>query len=720
MRVFRFGQFRLEEESQQLFRKDLPIQLTGKRFELLHLLVESAGQVVKKEEIFARVWPDQILEESNLTQNIYMLRRVLDDNPKNPQFILTVPGAGYIFYEPVEVEEVALPGPSSNAVSAGAGHDLIAGDDLAPSVHAPPTGRRSRYTRRTLIFSAALLALLIVGLAISRQWPTPVPPTQVKIVPLATLPGMEMYPAFSPDGRFIAFASEGETLDNQDIYLRVVNQGQIIRVTSNHHADKQPVWSPDGREIAFLRTQERFGDKLSLMIAASLGGAEREVTRVWGGLDWSPDGRFLAVADSTGAGAPTLIYLVSTDGAERRQVTWPVGEGSVYDTLPRFSPDGKSILFLRWRSGVASDLFLIDLESRRERQLTFDNRSVTGHDWSADGREILFVSNRDGNPRLWRLTLTDQPPQPRLVEGLTDQPDQITVSRNGGMLAYTQKLNNSTVEISRLLPTSAGLKSASCQLDSSRPDHSPRFSPDGQRLVFVSNRSGSDELWLANRDCTAVTQLTRFNEQLIGSPRWSPDGQQIAFDRHVDNQSEVFVISALGGNLRRMTNHPAADSMPGWSPDGRWIYFSTFRSGSREIWKLPVEGGEPVPVTRQEGKDPVVDRDGRVLYFTVREQLWRRDLESGVEGPLPALAGQVVGRAWDLQANGLYFVQSSPDSNPVVLRFDSRSARIDPVAKLDGPLSHWVPGISVSIDEDLLAASYLRYRLGDIMLVTGW
>lgn len=727
-RVFRFGQFRLVEEPPQIFKRDLPLPIVGKRFELLLLLVENSGQVVRKEEIFARVWPDQILEESNLTQNIYMLRRALGDNPKDPQFILTVPAAGYLFYQSVEVEiegQAAECQPSFSALPAvGA-----ATSAEVPATH--PADRGSRLPSLTArlvttpprIISVAVAILITILIFLLRQGGKEASTNGLTVLPLTTLPGMEMDPVFSPDGRYIAFTSEGETLDNQDIYLQAVEKGAIVRLTSNDRADKQPVWSPDGREIAFLRASARIGEKLSLIVTPTSGGGEREVTRVWGGLDWSPDGRYFAVSDSEATGRPTVIFLVSRDGTERRQVTLPPGQGSVFDTQPKFSPDGKQILFLRWQSGVASELFLVDPQTRSERQLTFDSRSISGYAWSPDGEEVLFVSNRDGNSRLWRLSVAAgqaqlQPRLPKRVEGLTEQPHQIAVSPVGGLIAYTQQLNNSTVEVRRLDPHLTSSNSVPCLLDSSRPDHSPRFSPDGQRLVFVSSRSGYDELWLATRDCSSVTPLTQFNEQLIGSPNWSPDGRWIAFDRHVDNQAEIFVIGADGAGLRRLTSHPAADSMPSWSPDGQSIYFSTMRTGARQIWRLSPAGGEPTLVSAQNGRDATVSADGKFLYFTVLGELWRRDLATGLEGPLPELVGREIGRAWHLGSRALYFVHHSPDANPIVFRLDLLRRKIEPLVKLDGPLSHWVPGISVSPTEDLLTSSYLRYRLGDIMLLT--
>lgn len=726
-KVFRFGPYRLVEESQQLFVEDKLLALNGKRFELLQFLVENAGKVVRKEDLFSQVWPGRFIEEANLTQNIYMIRRLIGDDSKSPKFIITVPGVGYLFFHSVQVEDL-----EADEVEKQENARLTVEEKQTrlPLLLRAAKGRwgSSSVPGRVVISLGALILALTILLPLlrpllSRLYSSKAQSPKFTITPLATMPGLEMDPNFSADGRFIAFSSEGEIPNNQDIYVRVISQGKDVRVTSNPLADKQPVWSPDGRRIAFLRVAERFGDRHRLIIASAFGGAEREIARVWGGLDWSPDGSYLAVSDADRDGQPPRIWMIGVDGVERRQMTAPPSNGSLYDTLPCFSPDGRSILFLRWRSGVSSDLFIVDTQTRRERQITFDNRTITGHSWTSDGQEILFVSNRDGHPRLWRastqelwLSQSPHPTLPTLVEGLTEQPYQIDVSPIGGMLAYTQRLDNSAVEVRRI----SGANATPCLVDSSRPDHSPRISPDGRQIVFVSERSGASQIWIAGVDCSNVRQLTWFKGERVGSPRWSNDGVQIVFDGYVDGSSQIFVIHSDGTSFRQLTNHSAADTMPSWAPNDRSIYFSTMRSGHREIWRQPLDGANPILVTVSPGRDPLPTADGRFLYFTVRDVIWCRDLSTGQEGPVPELANRLVGRSWDLGDRAIHLVQSSLDAKPVVYRFDLEQRRLDPVATLPGPLPHRVPGISVSRDESLLISSYLRYRLGDITLFTGW
>jgi Tol biopolymer transport system component len=103
---------------------------------------------------------------------------------------------------------------------------------------------------------------------------------------------------------------------------------------------------------------------------------------------------------------------------------------------------------------------------------------------------------------------------------------------------------------------------------------------------------------------------------VCGTPRWSPDGRSLALDSRKEGQSEIYVIAADGGKLRRVTNSPSfSNTRPSWSHDGRWIYFSSDRTGRNEIWNTPPAGeGQAVQVTRSGGATALESPDGRFIY----------------------------------------------------------------------------------------------------------
>lgn len=733
--TYTFGPFRLETQWQRLYRGAELLTLTRKRYEILLLLVENAGRVMKKDEIIRTIWPEQIVEESNLTQHIYVLRRLIEDDPRTPRYILTISGEGYQFSSTVKCvsdERVVFAGNETEPETARIGNEEDPAQDHSPrptpTIDAPGRKEPGLHSLlvglpRYLIWSISLLTILGIGgtilykfLSSSRQrTSTPV------ITPFLTMPGIKSSLSYSRDGKFLAFVSDGDNANTPDLFLKMVGGGEPIQITNSKEGEFFVCWSPDGRELAFLRWSPENPGDYQLVVVPALGGIERIVGRVGGGLAWSPDGKNFAVSDNDGPSTSFGILLLSVDGKDRRPLT-KSPDPKDFDATPRFSPNGAEVAFVRWRSSTNSDLYVVNIANGRTRRLTNDQRQIDDLQWSPDGTQILFISNRNGNSRLWQIEASGG--EPRLVNSVPVELvnfdlSPVTSPAMPPTLAYTQKLNDTATEIVRLEQGRSD-SSRSCLINSSRTDDSPRFSPDGQNVVFTSDRSGVDELWLARADCTQVRQLTSFGVSNIGSPRWSPDGKTIAFDHHVDGQAEIMTIEIATGKVNRITNNGSADMMPAWSNDGEWIYFTSERTFAPQIWKVPARGGESIQVTRNTGFEPIESEDGNTLYYTKNHYLWKKDLASGEESAIVELKETPVRRYWHVVRNNIYFVPQNGPGRSVVFKLNLATRQISRVIELSGYTHRFVPGISVSPAEDLIATSFISYRFGDIMLVENW
>ena len=121
-------------------------------------------------------------------------------------------------------------------------------------------------------------------------------------------------------------------------------------------------------------------------------------------------------------------------------------------------------------------------------------------------------------------------------------------------------------------------------------------------MVFRSNRSGFDELWIAGADGSRPWQATRYRGTFVGDPHWSPDGLAVAFTSHADGNPDIYLMrcelnTEACSEPRQLTRIPAVDANPTWSNDGRWIYFSSSRNGPYEVWRMPADGGEAERIT---------------------------------------------------------------------------------------------------------------------------
>ncbi len=745
--VYQFGPFKLEPGRNRLIREGLPVQMRRKTYELLLFLVERPGTVISKDELIERLWPGQLIEESNLSQHIYQLRAVLGESPTKQPYIKTVSRVGYNFTYPVEI--LSAEPPSSGALTSSvvvqdledpfqvdtgelslsspllgtAEKDSAGVVTTDPAISSPiaPGGKRWRNwiasqpkTRFLLILTPFLLVVLVLAyLPFSDR--NDQSESAITIEPFTTLSGMEQDPAFSPDGNLLSFSSEGMTLNNRDVYVKLVNKGEPLRITSHPDDEFKATWSPDSKLLAFLRRPKQCDTKSEVVVIPALGGSERVVTEASDGLDWSPDGQKLVLTDTDRPGGPMGLYLISTYGANRTRITNRENSPQYHDSNPKFSPDGNRIAFLRSWSHSSADVYLVDLRSGQEMALTRDRGRLTNLDWSPDGQKIYFVSNRMINQRIWSLDLPTG--ALRMIKGLPIDIEDFTLSADGKTIAYVQAMIDTIVEIRPLSPPSS---IPPCVINSSRADDSPRLSPDGKKLVFVSNRSGFHELWLSNADCTENAQLTHFSGHGVGSPRWSPDGKAIVFDRSTDRQTDIYRIQADGTGLVRLTIDPSEDAMPAWSSDGSAIYFTSARGGGHEIWKIPTEGGPAQRVTNGPGRDAVPSTDGRLLFFMREGALWQKQLPDGEEIPIPELARFSVGRFWSHDFSLLHFVTQNHEEYPKIFQFDIGSRQIIPLGEIPGFLPRWIPGISAIRAGNRLAIAYVRYKIGDIMLARGW
>jgi Tol biopolymer transport system component len=234
---------------------------------------------------------------------------------------------------------------------------------------------------------------------------------------------------------------------------------------------------------------------------------------------------------------------------------------------------------------------------------------------------------------------------------------------------------------------------------STQDDVDPQFSPDGRRIVFVSERSGHDEIWVCNSDGLSPLQLTSFQGPTVTTPRWSPDGRRIAFDSDAKGGSfDIWVIGADGGKPVRMTTHPANDGNPSWSHDGRWIYFDSARTGEQQVWKMPADGGEAIQLTWDGGWAPLESPDGKFLYYTKYlwdTSLWRVPVDGGQSAKVLEGLSAYVNLA--IVDTGIYFL---PHSLTSIQFLDLQTNQIRRIASFERPVGMGGLGGGLAISPD--------------------
>ncbi len=616
----------------------------------------------------------------------------------------------------VDVPAPSFPAAQSAQLDSEAGVKAP-GEPKLPDL-APPARHRGPRNAWIAAASAIVLIAVVLGIYFVRLAKSP---QTFRVFPLAGSAGLETSPAFSPDGKQVAYSWDGNR-QNFDIYVKAIEGGLPHRLTDNAAHDIDPSWSPDGSQIAFLRV---FPAMTELLVIPFTGGVAKVVGRVatsvnrWhpeepeqngaGGPVWSPDGSYLLVSGSAKENGPLGILKFYTDGRQE-QVTYP--NPGAQDFTPRISPDGAAIAFTRnWGSG-SFDLYVMPSRGGEPRRLTFDGREIQGSAW-LDNRNIIFSSNREGNFRLWQISRSSGRPVPFSAAGR--QPQWPAISRDGRLLAFVEPVNDASIWRFALAKNDQPAPEQSF-ISSAGKDYSPTYSPDGKKIAFVSDRSGSTQIWISDSDGLNVMQLTNFKGSTLGSPRWSPDSRRIVLDCGMKSDSSIWLVDSDGSNLHRLNNSTAYEFLPTWSRDGRWIYFCSSRNGRNGLWKQAPDSGQLIEVAQDFFFDVTESPDGRMLYAQRQHGgIWQVPAEGGTPVAIPELAGVYPARYWALAGDTLYFVHQQQLPHKLEA-FNLVTRKFQTLATLSSELMVGTSGLSVSPKGDWLLVVQRDQRRSTIML----
>lgn len=712
-RIYEFAEFKLDLDKNHLFNTEgKTVPLTPKEFALLLMLIENAPRAVEKNELLDAVWKDTFVEEGTLTRNISWLRKKLAANSREDiQFIETIPKRGYRFIPQIakneqhlifeeetvshfEFEEIISVESETFPAAANPSHS-------AKTLRLPSAVKKTRFNYFWILPVCFVLcaAAFVFYIAFFAQ-------TETKIVlasnirPFAGLPGREVSPSFSPDGKQIVFAWNGGIEGgNLDIYIKLVGAGDPVRVAGGETSEINPQFSPDGKSIAFVRV---FPSHCEIIEIPALGGAERKIyeNASYASFSFTPDGEKMAVADLDNSKNEAGIFLLDLRTGEKTRLTAPKDHS--VDHTPRISPDGNSLAFIRYYNSLKREIFVVRIGGGETRQITNDDARIYGLAWKPDSQTLFFSSFRTtGHLNLWQIA-ADGAGKPQLITTGSKNIDELAISPDGKTFAYVEETTDENIR-----KISSG-ETDGLLIRSSRADHSPQFSPDGNKIAFASERTGNYEIWIADADGKNQRQLTA-SENSEGSPRFSPDSKFVAYDAQTAGTSDIYIVSTNGGQPFRLTGDKFSNALPAWSIDGKWIFFVSNRSGENQIWKIPASGGEAVQITKHGAFEMFAAPDGETVIYSKgdgKSGLWSVSVNGGGEKPLPELAGAGNWRSWTVTPRGVFYTAFSFQPPFLIKVFDFADKQTKIVAETAKPPLLYYSNLSVSpLDTTIIYAS---------------
>lgn len=544
---------------------------------------------------------------------------------------------------------------------------------------------------------------------------------EFRIVPFADEIGEEYSPSVSPNDEVIAYVWDGN-VGKQDIYLKNTDGTHRTQLTTGAGDYYLPAWSPDARELSYLRLQDQH---LDLMVRNLRSGEERAVSSVrremgrWSsdsgpllgniGPEWGRDGGSVYIADRQFSdGGVGGVYKIDIATGSRTQITSAPGEQR--DFSPRISPDGRTLAFVRYFSHGHGELFTAPASGGTPTQLTSDVRDIQGITWNRDGESIIFCSNRGSYFQLWSITAKGGIPV-LLPTNTTSATNPFTF-HHSGRLGFVDSSEN--WNIWRYAVAQGRLGSKTSLISSSGRNHDPRFSPDGKHIAFISDRSGTLEIWIAEADGSQPKQLTHVNGAWLNSISWSPDGKTIAFDARPHGHASIYSIPATGGDMEIIDDAGVEQRMPGWASSGKSIYFNSVKDGAVAIYLKDMVAGTTVRVSEHEMYTVAQSPDGKELYYSDRSgNLFEANPDGSGAHPLNITAFPV--KSWAPTAHGLvYSRQGATAGTFQICLFEGGKAT--PLGTPEGPLVTNDPDVSLSPDGKWLLVAQQDQMRSDIKI----
>ena len=513
------------------------------------------------------------------------------------------------------------------------------------------------------------------------------------ITRLTTDSGLTAYPALSPDGKLLAYASDRASNGNLDIWMQQTAGGNPVRLTTNDADDLEPSFSPDSSRIVFRSERDGGG----VYVVPALGGAERRLAPLGRSPRFSPDGKWIAywVGDQSYFAHKQIFVVPSTGGQPR-----VIQPGFFSASLPIWSPDSKYVLFRGARDAKATEVGRFDWwvspldsgaavqsgasELLQQSKLASMERSQLAEGFAVDpgswiGNSIIFSASSGSaglSGSLWRVNIDShfqvQGPVQRMTSGTENE---LQPSVAGPYIAFASVTQNENIWSLPVSPNSGRVSGPPQHVTTSAAaDVMPTTSADGRKVAFASNRTGNLHIWIKDLETGSETSVV---SGLFNDLPWllNADGSQLVYCVFGASPSGgdrgCFITPTNGGMPRNFCQDCPPSSILDWFDNGRKILYKKGLTANTEFDLRDTESGRETMFLRHPKYNVSAARfspDGRWMSFQIvidaatRRQIFITPIRNGIAAPesewVPITDGSGLDRnaVWSPDGNLLYFL----------------------------------------------------------------
>jgi DNA-binding winged helix-turn-helix (wHTH) protein/Tol biopolymer transport system component len=674
--LYEFGPFQVDPDKQVLLRENQPVAITPKAFETLLILVRHSREVVSKSELMKAVWPDSFVEEANLSQNIFRIRKALGVAPGDERYIVTLPGRGYRFA--AQVREVVLDGEDLIIGTRSLTQMVVEKTDSAPNetpntfpdtfpatsrdTLLPGSPRKSIWKYSLPIAAVVLVAAVAAWAYLFFSGSRRANQAGLQFTQLTDFTDSATAPALSRDGRMLAFirGSNGFLTADQ-VYVKVLPNGEGKRLTDDPRPKYNLAFSPDGSQIAYTVLEV---PTFATYTVSVLGGDSHLFLSNAAGLTWLNESQLLFSEIRSGLHMGIVTGTITRGNF--RELYFPLPERAMAH-YSYASPDRRSALVVEMdETGAWISCRLISLDGRSQTRSIGPTGACKSAGWSSDGSWMYFTAAVAGQSHLWRQRFPNGQPE-QVTFGPTEE-EGVAVEQDGRSVITSMGVHESAIwihdadgerslssegeiveDISTLPTPTGGLSPPSFSADGKTlyyllRRHQPEglgpelwrlmvesgkseavfpgvsmlaydVSPDGKQAVYATAASvGKSQLWLAPIDRSSPSK--RIGHSGEASPHFGPRGQ-ILFQFTEGNVNYLERMNQDGSGRSRVVPYPIS-FVQGISPGRRWVMAVAPLPDGTSVrpMAIPIEGGPP-RIMCDGPCSPTWSSNGKFLFIPV-------------------------------------------------------------------------------------------------------
>ena len=615
----RFGQFELDRVEEKLLKRGLPVRLENQPLQILATLLERPGELVNREELCTRLWPDgtHVDFDEGLNTAIKRLRYALGDSAENPVFIETVPRRGYRFIAPVTRNGDAPARTFVTNYEEGNGGRA----ELTFQTNGRPAASPSSEVRRELHWRWATVALITVAVALgvgyfarSRTGGNRRPNLERFQVTKLTDSGTVELAAISADGRYICYARRDHGFAGLWLY-QVPTHSEVQILPADAVGFEGLTFSPDGNHIYYVRADKNDPGFNYLYVMPLLGGSNRLLIKdIDSPIGFSPDGQRFVYTRGVPPRNSTDVRIANADGSGDRLLATIHNTFPGYQPGPTWSPNGRTVavsLLLYWgRHSYILDA--VSVADGSARELFSSSKAIGRPLWLPEGDTLLLIM-KDQNDRgqLWTISYPN---------------------------AEVRRVTN----------------------DLTGYDTRTDLTGDARTLVAIANHPTSN-IWVAPAaDLSQAQQITSAALPLFRVVE-APDERLLA----TSMDGKLWSLGADGSQRTLFTDLLVNDFQGGPAPCGRFIVFASGRAATTELIRVAPNGTDPVHLVKGDLNSAVCTPDGKYLFYDDMQRIFRIPVQGGPSVEIAKILGENMGGRLSISPDGKFLAYPYRDSLPV-------------------------------------------------------